>query len=252
MHKIEVNCQVDFKVILRDEAGELCGGDHILSARVTSACKQNSEHIFATPSKCHGHYEFTYTPRIPNEFTLDVFVNDHLLNQLSHKLFVMNIPHLPCCSMRGSGAKKAVKNKVASFEVFLADEKDSPINTIQKVTAHCRLLSHSHNGTDCLVLPMHITPHLPSVYSGLYMPSAHGECELTVFVNDMPLSEPMNVSVSNSNLSPLEGAACHGELPFIKLLTSRGGQLNHVSSVHLLQGYDYTVHYSLSLGRSTH
>lgn len=232
VHKTEVNCQVDFKVILRDESGELCGGNHILSARVTSACKQISDDIVALPSQYHGHHGFAYTPHLANEFTLDIFVNDDILNQMSCKLFVMNTPHLPCCSTRGSGTKTAIKNKVATFEVFLADEKGSPINTIQRVTADCR---HSHNGTDCLVLPMQITPHLPSVYSVSYMPNAYGECELTLFVNDMPLSEPMNVSVINSNFSPLEGAACHGELPFIKLLILQGGHLNHVSSVHVLQ-----------------
>ncbi len=221
-----VNCRVCFKVILRDESGEFCGGDHILSAHITSGCKRFTESLFASSGQNQGIYSFSYTPIFPSEFTLNILVNDNVLDQMCFKLLAINIPYPSNCSVRGLGTKQATKNTVAHFEVFLADKDGSPINALQSVTANLKLLS---SPLHCIVLPMQVVCHLASVYSVAYMPSVCGKCPLTVFVNDIPLCKPLIVTVVNSNFSSLGGAANHGELMFIKLLVQQGGQLSYVS-----------------------
>ncbi len=224
-----VDKQVKFKVILRDQVGKLCSGDHILTLHLVSASETFAECVYASPGQNKGMYVFTYTPTFPSELTLTVHVNDDVLDQFSCKLLVMNVPYPSNCFVKGLGTEQATKNTVANFEVILADKNGTPINTKQSVTASFRLVSGSLKDTDCIALPIQVVCHLASMYSVAYMPSVYGECILTVFVNGIQISEPKNVTVLNSNHSSLGGAAYHGKLTFVKSLVQQGGQSNFVS-----------------------
>ena len=223
MHKTAINCAVEFKVFLYDDNGEICTGDHLLSAHVKSACRNIQDVFFGEPEDEKGVYAFSYTPKLAVEYTLDVYVNDTPLSQTPIKLFVVNSPCVDNSSVSGEGVTKAVKNKVASFQVFLADKEGSPVNSEQSVTAQLRLPSQD---TECLVLPMQVTMcDLPSVYSVSYMPSVCGDCELTVLVNEEPLVDSQVIIVGITTLMPLAGAASQGELEFVKLLLNQGEEL---------------------------
>ena len=226
VHKTAVKCPVEFTVILFDQDGELCRGDHLISAHVKCAC-QIVETVTINKQGRKGVYTFSYTPKLPVEYTVDVYVNDLLLNQTPIKLFVINTPYVPNCTLSGEGLTTAVKNKVASFQVFLADNEGSPVNSEQTITAH---LSSPLQEAECLVIPVQVTMcDLPSVYSVSYMPSVPCSCELTVLVNDEPIGKPLIIAVGKSALSPLAGAALHGQLEFVKLLLQKGEKLTNVS-----------------------
>ena len=226
VHKSAVKCPVEFTITLFDGDGEICRGDHLISAHVNCAC-QIVETVIVDKQESKGVYHFSYTPKLPIEYTIDVYVNDLLLNQRPIKLFVVNSPYLPRCTLSGEGLTNAVKNKVASFQVFLADNEGFPVNSEQTITAHLRPPLQE---TECLVIPMQVTTcDLTSVYSVSYMPSMSCSCELTVLVNGEPIGQPLMIAVGKSALSPLAGAALHGQLEFVKLLLEQGEKLINVS-----------------------
>lgn len=217
VHKTRINSEVDFNVVLLDEDGEFCTGHHVLSATISTVCDQPLCTIFATYSK--SQYAFKYMPKLPAEYTVEIYVNNIILNHMPPiKFFAMNSPHLPNCYAKGQGTKQAVKNKVASFQLFLADEDKLPVNSLQTVTVSLNCRERS----DCLVLPIQTEIcHLPSIYNIRYIPDVAGECILTVFVNGNPVGEPFTVAVDKCNFTPLVGTAYQGELEFVRHFTKQ-------------------------------
>ena len=200
----------------------------MVTARETSG---SEELLVAEPDGEYGTHTITYTPRLPGEHYLSVFINNVLLNSEPLHISYDNTPHLPNCIVSGEGLKEAIQNDVASFHVRLVDKDGDPVVSEQSVSA-----SLSQQGEDSLVLPPDVTTtETPGVYVVSYLPGQSGACELTVLVNGQSIGAgPFTVDVEKSVVTPLTGAAFSGHLKLVIELLDKGADVNEKDKVSFI------------------
>ena len=200
----------------------------MVTARATSG---SQELLVAELDEEYGTHTITYTPRLPGEHYLSIFINNVLLNSEPLHISYDNTPHLPNCTVSGESLKEAFQNKVASFQVHLGDKDGDPVCSEQSVSA-----SLSQQGEDSLVLPPDVaTTERPGVYVVSYLAGQSGDCELTVLVNGQSIGEgSFAVNVKKSVVIPLIGAASSGHLKFVIKLLDKGADVNEKDEVSFI------------------